>query len=156
MTQQCSLHCAVCLEKVASDIALPCDHRMCPSCLVKWTPQTCPLCRQKYSVSQTLSHCALEKHIMSSGKTRTQVKTCRKELVTAYVTLCARGANETSDVEIKQTCIKNIFETVCKNQWMLENRKVRKVVIMKLDEFEPKLLHQIRDWRRRLFAGAKA
>ena len=146
-----TMTCGICLEKSVSNITIPCNHIVCTNCLLKWTSQTCPFCRKEYLITLTVPHRIFEKHVISLGRTRLRTNSIRKDLAVKYMSMCINNIKENVDLFTRKTCIENVFETLCNNQWMLVHKQLCQVARIKLQEFENDLPYQVGIWRKRLF-----
>ena len=142
--------CPICLED-KTHIQLPCKHRLCITCILKWVPQTCPMCRCNYCVNKLLSYRSIEEYIYLQGRTRAQTKNVRKEIIIQYMSRCIKSVNETSIYEEKVNIVSNIIESICENEWLLLHSSFRNVLLFKLDEFERYIPERVILWRKRLF-----
>ena len=132
------MYCSICYDAFKSASVLPCSHKFCWDCIVKWKYNApyggCPICREFYTL-ESIRRLPLRSRgaTTRSNTTRKRFDAIHKELDELLLTI-----NDESDSDIKRSHVKKLFGIILKNTWFLDCKfvkfKLKGVISKKLDE----------------------
>ena len=132
------MYCSICYDTFKCTSILPCSHKFCWDCIVKWKYNApyggCPICRKFYTLESVHKVSPPQRGALTRSKTtRKRFDALHKELDELLVII-----NSESDADIKRSYVKKLFSIILKNTWFLNCKfmkfKLKGIISEKLDE----------------------